>query len=173
MSRSLDTSGENAEAHLRRFLTVIPVDKPDIRLDYEAAKLSFLTTLVTAENRLQLCIVPGSNVQKIEIYLFKRYKPCSSALFTIMELVELARRITRGLYIGAFVHPCCKAFVAADCDTDDFATTLAHAFNQLPKPGEWKFAPFLGVGLVLSFPGAFASDTTRQGAICGLTGACM
>jgi hypothetical protein len=131
-------------------LTVIPVDKPDTRLDYEAAKFSFLTTLIAKENRLQVCIVPGNNVQQIGIYLFERYKPCSSALFTIMELVELVRRITRGLYIGAYIHPCTKPSIVADCDTDDFATMLVHAFKQLPEPGAWKFPPFLGVGLVLS-----------------------
>lgn len=73
---------------------------------------------------------------------------CSSALFTIMELVDLARQITKGYYVEAFIHPWSGSTINAISDEDDFATLLVQAFKQLPAPGEWPFTPLHGVGLV-------------------------
>ncbi|KAJ9111187.1 hypothetical protein QFC20_002681 [Naganishia adeliensis] len=118
-----------------QFLTIIYLNKLDVNLDYKSVNIPLLTTLVSRENRLKACIVPGKGVQHIGIYLFKRYIPCSAALFAIMGLVEAAPLITKGYYI--------------ESNNGDFTPMLVQAFNQLPASGGWSFPPFLGGGLVL------------------------
>jgi hypothetical protein len=124
--------------------------KPDVELGYKSIGMPFLVKLVSGDNRLKVCIVTGKDTQNVGIYLFAKYLPCCEALFTIWELVEVARLITKAYYMGAYIHPCAVPTTHADSDGGDFTTMLIQAFNQLPAPGQWRFPPPLGVGLVFS-----------------------
>jgi hypothetical protein len=131
-----------------RFL-VIPLHKPDVKHDYKNVNLSPLSLLLSNENRLKVCIVPDKDTRDIGIYLFENYKCCNSALWTIMQLVETTRTITKGFYVGAYMHPCMTLRSDTYFDSGDFTTVLVQAFDSLPPSGEWDIPPFLDIGLVL------------------------
>lgn len=131
-----------------RFLVIIPLHKPDVKHDHKTVNLSPLSLLLSNENRLKVCIVPDKNGRDIGIYLFENYEPCNSALWTIMQLVEATREITKGFHAGAYIHPCMELPSHAYSESGDFTTLLVQAFDSLPAAGEWDFPPFLCIGLV-------------------------
>lgn len=117
--------------------------------------------LLARENRLKMCIVPAKNEQDVGIYLFSHYKPCTSALYTMMELVETTREITQGWYVGAYIHPCTTPPISASSDAGDFTTLLFKRSTRFQPRVNGNLRRFSASGLCYPPMTTCPSNTSR------------